>query len=301
MDIRQIKYFLTTARCLNFTNAAVELHISLSTLSRQITAMESELNLLLFIRDNRNVKLTRCGEFLYKQFSDLYGNYQEIVQNAQKIFAGYNGRLTIGVLEEVTLGKTVRDTIQPYLHGHPDYSLDLERRSFSGIKDGLLDMSLDFAVTFFFDISSQQSLEYRIISSDTHGILISSRHPLSHKKVFHPADFQHQTFIVISDSDSPAAMKGIIEQCKQAGFYPKLRIAPNLSTAMLWAEAGIGLAYSYSSSVSAPNPDLTFIPFAQELGPERNLVLAWNSSNTNPALPVFLKNYSKCSSNRTLK
>ncbi|MCD8217261.1 MAG: hypothetical protein LUD01_04325 [Clostridiales bacterium] len=39
--------------------------------------------------------------------------------------------------------------------------------------------------------------------------------------------------------------------------------------------------------------DLTFIPFAQELGPERNLVLAWNSDNINPAIPVFVNIFNK--------
>jgi Transcriptional regulator len=50
MNTLQIKYFLTAARCLNFTEAAKQLYISQPALSQQILALEKELNMQLFIR-----------------------------------------------------------------------------------------------------------------------------------------------------------------------------------------------------------------------------------------------------------
>lgn len=58
MTITQIKYFITTAKCLNFTKAASQLYITQPALSRQIAAIEAELNMQLFVRNNRTVKLT---------------------------------------------------------------------------------------------------------------------------------------------------------------------------------------------------------------------------------------------------
>ncbi|MCI6018900.1 MAG: LysR family transcriptional regulator [Clostridiales bacterium] len=49
MNQIQIKYFLTAARCMNFTEAAKQLYITQPALSQQITAIESELNMQLFI------------------------------------------------------------------------------------------------------------------------------------------------------------------------------------------------------------------------------------------------------------
>lgn len=296
MNIQQIQYFLTVSRSLNFTNAAAELEISQATLSRQISAMESELNLLLFFRNNRNVKLTPSGEYLYQEFSKLYGNYKAITDNAKKIFEGYNGQLTLGVLEETTLNGAMQNCIYSYLHHYPNHTLDLRRRSFRGITDGLLDMSLDLAITLFFDISRLTSLRYKIISRSTDGILISSKNPLAGKKVFHPRDFQNQTFIVISDSDSRFAANGAIDYCMQYGFYPKLRMAPDLDTAMLWVEAGMGLAFTHANAISVRNPSMTFIPFAEnDRVTGAMLVLVWNSANTNPAISSFLKEFKRYS------
>lgn len=44
------RIFLTAARCLNFTEAAQQLFITQPALSQQITAIEAELNMQLFIR-----------------------------------------------------------------------------------------------------------------------------------------------------------------------------------------------------------------------------------------------------------
>lgn len=59
MNMIQMKYFITAAKCLNFTKAADKLFITQPALSRQIASMEAELNMQLFIRNNRSVRLTR--------------------------------------------------------------------------------------------------------------------------------------------------------------------------------------------------------------------------------------------------
>ena len=42
MTITQMKYFITAAKCLNFTKAASQLYITQPALSRQIAAMETD-------------------------------------------------------------------------------------------------------------------------------------------------------------------------------------------------------------------------------------------------------------------
>ena len=64
MTIHQIECFLEAARTLNFTEAANHLYISQQGLSRQIASLEKELELRLFDRTTRDVRLTRSGELL---------------------------------------------------------------------------------------------------------------------------------------------------------------------------------------------------------------------------------------------
>ena len=53
MTMEQIDFFLMTVRCDTFLEAAENLHIAQSTLSKQIQKLESELNLTLFDRTLR--------------------------------------------------------------------------------------------------------------------------------------------------------------------------------------------------------------------------------------------------------
>lgn len=292
MEMRQLQFFITVAKHRNFTTAATELHISQSTLSRQITAMERELNVLLLFRDNRNVNLTKSGEYLYEEFSKLYMNYTHLIENAQNIFKGYSGNLKFGLLEEFTLEGTMQNVLHQYHKSFPNQTIDMRRGSFQNLADGILDFTYDFITTFFFDISTIPLLRYKLIEKVQDGIIISRKNPLSNLNVFLPEKFREETFILLSKDDSKYAATGAIEFCTAHGFYPKIKIAPDLNTAMLWVEAGMGLAFTYSNSVAVHNPSMKFIPLQEkDFLLESSLVLAWNTHNTNPVIHNFIKCY----------
>ncbi|MBD2783153.1 HTH-type transcriptional activator IlvY [Xenorhabdus sp. DI] len=68
MDLRDLKLFLHLAQSCHFGRSAKAMHVSPSTLSRQIQRLEELLGHPLFLRDNRTVKLTPAGEQL-RQFA----------------------------------------------------------------------------------------------------------------------------------------------------------------------------------------------------------------------------------------
>lgn len=85
MHTDQLKYFVTIAELLSFTEASYNLSISQSSLSKQITKLEEELNVKLFSREKRQLQLTMAGrEFLDYAKTELQ-NYQDI----QKRLAQY--------------------------------------------------------------------------------------------------------------------------------------------------------------------------------------------------------------------
>ncbi len=71
LDLRQLDAFVAVAEELHFGRAAARIHIAQSPLSRIIQKLESELGTLLFVRNNRNVRLTPAGEALLDGARDL--------------------------------------------------------------------------------------------------------------------------------------------------------------------------------------------------------------------------------------
>ena len=64
MEFKQLQYFLSAAEYLNFTEAAQACFIVQSAMSQQISSLEKELGVTLFVREKRVLRLTAEGETL---------------------------------------------------------------------------------------------------------------------------------------------------------------------------------------------------------------------------------------------
>ena len=72
MDWDKVRIFHAVAEAGSFTHAGEMPNLSQSSVSRQISALESSLNALLFYRHARGLKLTETGETLYKTSQDVF-------------------------------------------------------------------------------------------------------------------------------------------------------------------------------------------------------------------------------------
>jgi len=86
------KVFESVARLLSFTQAAHELNVTQSAVSRQIKALEQELNTSLIIRKHRSIELTDKGMAL---FEVLRSNYLELQALLEKWSLPAKKRLVI--------------------------------------------------------------------------------------------------------------------------------------------------------------------------------------------------------------
>lgn len=66
LPLGNLRAFEAVARCLNFSEAADELHLTQSAISRQIKGLEDELGAVLFQRGTRHVELTADGSTLLR-------------------------------------------------------------------------------------------------------------------------------------------------------------------------------------------------------------------------------------------
>jgi DNA-binding transcriptional LysR family regulator len=76
MDWDKLRIFHEAAEAGSFTHAGEKLNMSQSAVSRQVSALESELNVTLFNRHARGLKLTEQGEMLYRTAHDVFQKLQ---------------------------------------------------------------------------------------------------------------------------------------------------------------------------------------------------------------------------------
>lgn len=281
----QIKYFLKAARRLNFSEAARELFISQPALSQQISAIETELNMQLFIRDKNKLRLTPAAAVLLEELPECSRRFQEVIAKARVVSEGHSGALRIGVLEGQMLSPNFRGAYTAFRRAYPNLHLEFSSGSFNDLCRRLDSQELDAAFTTSFAVADSGA--YLWVKTDVNrcAFLASDNYATISERVRGWKDLREETLILV-DTDDCARIKELVEEdCRRAGFVPKLLLAPSASDEALWIEAGLGVGISNADAFVCRSPHVRCLKtFAI---PGNYFVLAWHRENTNSAIPLF--------------
>ena len=287
MTITQMKWFLTAADCLNFSKAADQLGITQPTLSRQIANMEKEWNLPLFIREGRKMQLTPAGRALADTLSVVYENYCTAVEQAQSIQKGLNGSLRVGVLHGTYVADFLPTITRYFQKKHPNVEITYTYDSFQSLQNKLYSNQLDVAFTVYFSVKNKEYLLHKFVEHSVDYLLMHKDNPLARKKEISLADCKEETFVLISAQDCPESSSYIIEACHEQGFFPKIVYTSTLYDLMLNVETGKGITILDTRNLLHFNPHIRAFPLKESRW-DPSLVAAWNQTNYNPVIPVFM-------------
>ncbi len=286
MNTAQINCFLTLCDTLNFTKAAERLYLSQPGLSRQISALEGELNTQLFIRDQKSVRLTPAGALLAKHLPVIRQDLDQLLEQVRSVGMGYNGALTLGVLEGQWVGDDFADFCRFFMDSYPNIDFQIRQGSFGDLRRALASGGIDVAMTIQFDVAGLENTVCRLYDRDSAVFAVSRRLPLGQQEVITFEDMLDNTFLLIDPADSPVGTELTLEQFRLMGRSPRrIRYAPNLSTMMLWIEAGLGIGVINHQSSIAANPSIRLIHEVPLK--EASACVVWNKDNLNPAIALF--------------
>jgi len=95
MDWDKLKVFHVAAEAASFTHAGEQLGLSQSAVSRQVSALEQELNVPLFHRHARGLILTEQGDLLYRTAHDVFMKLEAVRTKLTDSREKPNGELRI--------------------------------------------------------------------------------------------------------------------------------------------------------------------------------------------------------------
>lgn len=101
MEFHQLTYFLAAAQTQNFRKAAEQCLVAQSALSRQIAALENELEVALFTRHKKRVTLTSAGQEFARYVRNAMEQLQDGQQMLTEIQAGQRGTIVLGCIESL--------------------------------------------------------------------------------------------------------------------------------------------------------------------------------------------------------
>ena len=247
MRIDHIRTFLEISDCGNFNRAAENLHVTQSTVSARVKAMEDRFGRILFKRGHSGVELTSAGQ----HFRGYALNIQRLWQQAQqRISLPENFSHGIGLGLQVSLWDSLILKWIPWMrhnagdiaiHVEADYSPSLMRQ----LSDGLLDIGVMYNPRQTPGLVIEDLLEETLILVATDQRQLTDGWIEDYVFVDWGPEFRRRHSEAFPDMETPAISVGLgslgleyIRQNGGSGYFPMRVVQTAIDRGDLYAVEG---------------------------------------------------------------
>ncbi len=285
MDINQLKYFISLTQTLSFTEAANRHFITQPAISHQITNLENELGVKLFIRTSHNVALTNAGKEFFPYALETLETLQSAGIRMRRLAEGHVGYVRVSgiISSSIVLSKCVAAFSRRY----PDVQFDITLTSPYEEKKSIYE-EFDFNFVPKEMIPAGNDYDCTFTDKDRLSLVVPKEHPLLDRKL----DFStlsNEPFITVSELSAPVLYNQVISVCKARNYIPRIVNLYNRAEAVLLSvAAGIGISILPDTITSIFLSDkVSIIPIEGD-DTIRSSAVFWNKGMTNTAAIKFL-------------
>lgn len=285
-EFRQLQCFVAVGEELNFRRAAVRMHMTQPPLSRQVRLLEHEMQVALFVRTSRSVKLTPAGDAFLREARRLIALAENASSSAQRIARGESGLLNLGF----TAGSSY--SLLPRLLAHTNtYLKDIDivlhemltRDQINALNAHAIDVSV------LRPTPSTPNIEATCVAREMMLLAVPHGHRLAKGRMPTIKDLKGEPFITFSPADGPYFYE-LVERIFSSAGVPTQYVqrVGQIHSILALVSAGQGIAL-VPESARALHFDRVAIRKIKMPPVFAELYLAWAKDNANPALPLFRK------------
>lgn len=254
MELRQLRYFVEVADREHVSEAAENLHVAQSAISRQIANLEEELGVALFEREGRNIKLTKIG----RQFLDHVRTALKAIDYAKEQIDEYldphKGTVNIGFPTSLA-SQVLPSVISAFKQEYPEVDFLLRQGSYKFLIEAVKNRDIDLA--FLGPVPTNDSqIEGNILFSENIYALLPVSHPFSGQRSIHLSDLRKDHFVLFPEG---YVLRQIaVDACKQAGYEPTISSeGEDLDAIKGLVSAGMGVTLLPESAFYETTPRFT--------------------------------------------
>lgn len=284
MEIRLLRAFIAVAEQQNFGDAASDLSMSQSALTKQIQLLEHQGGNVLFVRGRHGAALTSAGESLLGEARDLVGRADALERRMRRLAAGAEGLLTVG------FGMSALDVapraVAAFRADHPHVDISLEDMSSTAQLEAIRTGQLSVG---FVRLPAPANFSTKLLLSDRLALAIPAGNaPPKLNRQALASWLQVRPLIRLIPERGPGLAAQTQELFNDLGCTPGvLQQSADLLTVLALVAAGVGSAV-VPASASAMAPDgVQLIPL--DLDSARwSIGAAWLTGTADPLIPLFL-------------
>lgn len=220
----------------SLTAAANALFVTQPALSHQMRYLEQKLDVSLWERQGRKLRLTQAGQLLLRVAGQVLPVLEQTETTLQAYADGKQGILRLGV-ECHPCYEWLKGILADYLVMMPKMDVDIVHKfQFSGL-EGLLNYHIDLLVTP--DKVKQQGLVYTPLFDYELVLMVSEQHPLANKKSIEAEDIASELLLTF-----PVAQERLdiyTQFLMPAGVSPRHKLMASLHIMIQMAALGRGV------------------------------------------------------------
>lgn len=195
MDYQKIKYFLTAAESKSFSEAARKCFISPQALTKQITLLEEDLGVTLFVRSSKNITLTEIGHFAYERFFHVSKTMEMAIADIRKKAHESDNHVRIGVFSALAKAPLISELLTMIMATFPQYKLELTVADLFDLRQKMLADEFDFCITNTHEEESWNGLSGLTLSENPAQVVVSLYHPWAIKDSITVDDMKKASFL----------------------------------------------------------------------------------------------------------
>ena len=287
MELTTLRYFVTVGKELHFHRAAAKLNMTQAPLSSAIRKLEEELNVKLFERTSRSVKLTEAGELFLKEAEAVLHRAELARQRLDNLASGQRSRLSIGY-NELALNTFLPQLLAQCRTRHGKLQLALRELETAEQIQGLREDELDigFMRPFGFDLTG---LRTQLVIRENYRLVMQETHPLAGESRIAARQLSHRSIILFARDVNPAIYDRLTAALStEYAPPPEFRQdARNKGSMLAMVKAGFGAALLPESICRGPLPGLVVRDLDIPL-PKVDIMAVWNPARMSGVLKHFL-------------
>ena len=284
VDFDGLQAFVCVAELGSFVQAAQQLHLTQTALTRRIQKLEQLLDARLLDRTTRKVELTATGREFLPQARHLVLDAQRTMERVRDKARAGQGHFTLACVPSLTT-HVLPQLIKAYAQEHPGNTLRLHDASSHDVRAAVLASQAELGIAI--NGETHAELEEIALFEDPLTLLCPTPHALQNRSTVAWTDLQGVDLIVVSSFmatrmflDYQLAQRGI----RLNGHYE----VQHHATAINLVAAGVGCAILPASTFeNGDRPNVVKIPLTGPVVKRRVTLLRRKASSLSPAAQAF--------------
>lgn len=238
MELKQLRYFIEVAEREHVSEAAAYLHVAQSAVSRQISNLEKELDVTLFEREGRRIKLLPIGKLFLGHAKEVIHVLEQAQKQVKEFKQPEKGTIKIGFPTSLATN-LLPQLIHSFNQHYPEIEFQLRQGSYYFLIEAVKQRELDIAFLGPV-VENDPAIRSDILFEETMDVLLPYTHPLVEREEIALTELKEEPFILFPEGY--ILEKLVKDACEQEGFTPHVSTkGEDLDAIKGMVSAGIGL------------------------------------------------------------